>query len=101
MSKHRMEDGSVVDTDKASKSWEEDSYHDGHNFISKATGSQWEHETLYRSRKGRYYTTHCSAYHQGRQSVEWVSPEEAVRWLLTNGHELPEDLQELEDSIVE
>jgi len=96
-----MDDGSVVDTDKASLHWEEDTYWDGSNHISKATGSQWDHETLYRSRKGRYYTEHTSAYHQGRVNIEWVSPEEAVRWLLVNGHELPDDLKDIEDSIVE
>jgi hypothetical protein len=30
-----------------------------------------------------------------------VSREEAVRWLLHNEHELPDDLKELEDAVVE
>src|SRR6516225_11005853 len=55
MSKYRMEDGKVLDTDKASAEWEEAIDWNGRNFVSRPTGSQWEHETLYRSSKGRYY----------------------------------------------
>lgn len=51
--KYRMDDGTVVDTDRASDSWAEASYWDGNNHISKATGSQWTHQQLYRSRKWR------------------------------------------------
>lgn len=101
MAKHRMEDGTVVDTQNAVKDWKEDTFWDGRNHISKATGSQWHHQTLYKSRKGRYYVEHTSAYQGSRDHVEWVSREEAARWLLTNGHELPEDLADLEKEIVE
>jgi hypothetical protein len=61
MSKYRIEN-TIVDTDRAKKSWDEDTRWDGHNHISKATGSQWEHEKLYRSRKGRYYVEHTSQW---------------------------------------
>ncbi len=54
MARYRMEDGCVLDTANATAEWEEDTYFDGHNRIGVATGSQWNHETLYRSRKGRY-----------------------------------------------
>lgn len=101
MSKYRMDDGSVIDTDKAVASWKEATEFDGRNHISKATGSQWNHQTLYRSRKGRYYTLHSSQWQGSRDHVEWVSDEEAARWLLTNGHALPEDLAHLEDEITE
>ena len=101
MTRYKMENGTVIDTDRASKSWEEDSYHDGNNFISKATGSQWEHQTLYRSRKGRYYIEHESDWQGTRSHVEWVSNEKTARWLLANDRELPEDLKDLEDELVE
>lgn len=101
MSKHRMGDGTVVDTRKASKSWDEDTYWDGRNYISKATGSQWEHQTMYRSSKGRHYTVHSSQWQGSRDHAEWVSPQEAVRWLLENGHVLPHDLKQLEDELTE
>ena len=36
-----------------------------------------------------------------KKQAEWVSDEEAARWLLTNEHELPENLARLEDEITE
>ena len=101
MSKYQMDGGTVVDTAKASQVWEESSNWDGHNFISVNTGSQWEHQTLYRSRKGRYYIEHDSAYQQGRSHCEWVSEYEATRWLILNKKELPEELKQYEDEISE
>lgn len=91
MAKYRIE-GSIVDTDNSSNAWDEERYFDGHNMISVNTGSQWHHETLYRSRKGRYYIERTSNYQGSRDTAEWVSPQEAVRWLLLNEHEIPSDL---------
>jgi hypothetical protein len=101
MARYRMDDGSVVDTEKAVQSWEEATRWDGRNHISQATGGQWNHQRLYKSRKGRYYVEHWSDWQGSTPHVEWVSPEEAVRWLLTNGEELPDDLKHLEAEIVE
>lgn len=97
----RMDDGTVVDTANATEKWKEDTFWDGKNYISKATGSQWNHQTLHKSRKGRYYVLCTSQWQGSRDHVEWVSREEAARWLLTNGHELPEDLAGLENEIME
>lgn len=101
MTRYAMDDGTVIDTDKSTQSWDEDTYWDGRNHISKATGSQWDHQTLYRSRKGRYYVEHTSQCQGKRDHVEWVSREVATQWLLSNGHELPGDLSDLENEIVE
>lgn len=101
MSTYRMSDGTVVKTENATQSWQEDDYFDGHNRISKATSSQWEHQTLYRSRKGRYYLEHTSQWQGSHDSAEWVSNEEATRWLLHNEHELPSDLAALEAQVSE
>lgn len=101
MSRYRMDDGTIIDTSKASKSWEETTEWDGNNHISRATGSQWNHQTLYRSRKSRYYIEHTSQWQGSREHAEWVSREEAARWLLTCEHELPEDLASLEYEIIE
>lgn len=101
MAKYRMDDGTVVDTNKAQQNWGEESDWDGSNHISRATGSQWHHETLYKSRKGRYYVEHTSNWQGSRPHVEWVSPEEATRWLLLMGYKLPEDLKKLEDEVTE
>ncbi len=101
MTKFKMDDGTVVDTENAQESWDEATEWDGNNHISKATGSQWNHETLYKSRKGRYYVEHSSQWQGSRPHVEWVSPEAAARWLILNNHELPDELQKYEDEVSE
>lgn len=98
---YRMSDGTVVKTEKATQSWDETTFWNGNNHISKVTGTQWDHETLYRSRRGRYWVEHTSQW-QGRvPHAEWVSNEAAAQWLLTNEHELPEDLKPLEEEVSE
>lgn len=101
MSRYRMDDGTIVDTSKCARYWDEETDWDGKNHISRATGTQWDHETLYRSRKGRYYIEHTSQWQGSRPHVEWVSNEEAARWLLLMEHELPPDLVKHESAIVE
>ena len=92
MSKYRMEDGRVQNTDKASAEWEEAIDWNGRNFVSRPTGSQWEHETLYRSSKGRYYVERTSLRQGSSPYAELLTSERAAAWLLANGHELPQDL---------
>lgn len=101
MARYRMPDGTVVDTDNASKSWEEAIRWDGRNNISVATGDQWVHQTLYRSRRGRYYIETVSQWQGSTPHAEWVSQREAVRWLLLNRHELPAELAAIAEEVVE
>ena len=100
MTVYRMEDG-VVNTDKALASWDEATFWDGHNHISKATGSQWSHQRPFKSRKSRYYLVHSSQWEGSHPHAEFVSPQEAARWLLHNEHELPADLAPLEEQVSE
>lgn len=98
MSRYQMDDGTVVDTDNAKQSWNEATYWDGRNHISRATGSQWNHEALHKSRKGRYYLERYSQVQGTRASAEWISKRAAAAWLIANGHEVPADLaSEAED----
>lgn len=99
--RYRMEDGTVVDTTKATANWQERRGSDGSNLIGRSSCSQWHYQTLYRSRKGRYYIEYCSAWQGQRDHVEWVSNEEATRWLLHNEHPVPDDLKKLEDEVSE
>jgi hypothetical protein len=99
--KYKMDDGSIVDTAKATQHWGEETFHNGSNFISKATGSQWEHEELYRSSKGRYYVERSSQIQGHTSYAEFLTDEQATRWLLVNEHELPDELKEYESEIVE
>jgi hypothetical protein len=96
-----MDDGTVVKTENATQSWEEGTRWDGNNYISVATGTQWNHQTLYRSRKGRYYIEHTSQWQGSLPHAEWISKHEAARWLLANGEELPEDLAALATEVSE
>lgn len=100
MAKYRIE-GSIVDTERATRCWDEDTHWNGNNHISKATGSQWDHQRLYRSRKGRYYVERWSQWQGSTPSAEWVSPQEAVRWLLLNECEIPEELAQYEEEVCE
>lgn len=101
MARYRMDDGTVVDTENATMHFEEDTYFDGSNRISKATGDQWTHQDLYRSRKGRYYVVHSSQWQGSRDHAEWVSKREAARWLALNGHDIPEELRKDAEDAVE
>ena len=101
MARYRMSDGTVVDTENASQHWDEATRWNGNNHISVATGSQWEHQTLYRSRRGRYYIEHTSQWQGSTPSAEWVSNEEAARWLLANEHEVPAELSEVAEQVSE
>lgn len=101
MTRYRMQDGTVVDTDNATATWEEGTRWNGNNHISLATGSQWDHQTLHRSRKGRYYVERTSQWQGSTPSCEWVSPEDAARWLLANNEGLPDDLKALELEVSE
>lgn len=101
MARYQMDDGTVVDTDKAVKLWEESTRWNGNNHISVNTGSQWVHQTLYRSRKGRYYVVTTSQWQDSLPRAEWVSKHDAARWLIANDEPLPDDLKEFEDAITE
>jgi len=101
MATYQMDDGTIVKTENATQEWKEDKNWDGNNWISVATGSQWEHQRLYRSKKGRYWIEHTSQWQGSRDHAEWISNRSAVRWLLANDHEIPEELQALVDEVEE
>jgi hypothetical protein len=98
MTIHRMSDGTVVNTEKAQKSWAEVRDFDGRNHIGRSGGDQWLWCHLYRSRKGRYYIE-TDGYGKGR--AEWVSNEEAARFLALNELEVPKELTALVEEISE
>jgi len=70
-------EGTVVDTDRAIKKWDE------------RTGSQGEQKTLYQSAEDRFYIVYTIRQQTSLPSAEFVSDEAATRWLLDNGYELP------------
>jgi hypothetical protein len=85
----------------ACRSWNEARHWDGRNHVSRATGSQWEHERLYRSSKGNYWVESWSQWQGSRPSARWLSQRDAARWLMAQDHNLPEDLAHLEHELCE
>ena len=102
MTRYRMENSTVVDTENAVAWWGEETDFDGNNHVSRATRSEGEHQTLYKSRKGRYYVEHENQWQGSSEPhAEWVSPQEATRWLLLMEYEIPEDLEDCVDQVSE
>lgn len=102
MSKFRMQDNTIIDTDNSTARYEcKDDHHDGRNNLCRITGQQWDHQILYRSKKGRYYVVYTSQWQGSTDRAEWVSPEEATRWLLLNGNEIPAELRQYTDTVTE
>jgi hypothetical protein len=96
-----MDDNTVVKTENATRYWREARDWNGSNHIGRSSRSQWHDQTLYRSRKGRYYVEFCTRVEGEMDRVDWVSNREATRWLILNECELPDDLKELEDEVTE
>jgi len=94
-------DTTIVRTEKAQQSWDEATYWNGNNHISKATGSQREHETLYLSAKGNYYVEHTNQWQGSTPAAAFVTAQAAVLWLLANDHDLPDALKAHEDEVSE
>jgi len=74
------------DLDRATR-FGEDRDFDGSNWISRATGSQWHHQYLYRTAQGRWVLEHTSNYQGTLDLWEFVTDGQAREWLLANGHD--------------
>lgn len=89
--------GQWFDADKA-EVYEENSYHNGNNWISKATGSQTEHEKLYLTASGKWVLFSWSQWQGSIDSAELVDEDFAVRWFAKNEYEdenIPEAIKGL------
>jgi hypothetical protein len=85
MRRQPIRGGSWFDRDKAVR-WEEGSDWDGNNWISVATGSQWEHEALYKTRMGMWVLRRWSEWQGTRSSWRAIDESRAAAWLVKNGH---------------
>jgi hypothetical protein len=74
------------DDDKATR-YDEDTEFDGSNHISVATGTQWDHQGLYRTAGGRWVLFAFSDYQGTLPTYEFVSEDRAREWLLANSHD--------------
>lgn len=60
---------------------------DGSNNISVPTGTEFDHETLYRTRGGRWVLHIWSQWQGSRETYTFIDDETARRWLLANEHD--------------
>jgi hypothetical protein len=81
----------VLDPDMGT-SWDESTYWDGHNYISRATGSQWQHEQLHRSSRGTWWIEAWSQWAGSQPSARVISAAEAASWLAAHDHPVPPEL---------
>ena len=80
--------GTWFDRDRAQAVYDDTHTFDGSNYISRATGSQWQDETLFHTASGRWVLCHTSRY--GDNTSPWyyeIPEEEAHTWLLRCGYE--------------
>ena len=89
-----LDDGSGwFDTEKAQK-FSEDSVWNGSNHISIATGSQWDHEELYRTKIRRWVLHFWSQWQGSLDRWEEIDHASAVTWMMKNDHGDHEAVQE-------
>lgn len=77
--------GTWFDRDRANR-YEEAARWDGHNYVSEATGSQWDHETLYRTATGRYVLHRWSQRQGVGESYIELPQADGDAWLVAQDH---------------
>ena len=84
MTRQNLDNGTWFDRSAATE-YTEDTWWDGKNHISKATGSQWDHEELYKTAKGKWVKRWWSQWQGSGESWEIISEKAAYTWLIKNG----------------
>ena len=64
--------------DSTATKFDEDSRWDGNNHISRATGSQWDHQALYYTASGRWILNSWSQWQGTEDTYEEVSQADAI-----------------------
>jgi len=85
MKRKALEGGGWFDCD-SSKEFSESTHWNGNNHISDVTGSQWNHEELSRTRKGRWVLHSWSQWQGSEETWVEISGDEAAKWLLACRH---------------
>jgi len=94
MNRVALTDGNGLwfDRDKAVE-FEEETYFNGNNHISKATGSQWEHQMLFLTASGKWVLKSYSQMQGTPDSIEEITAEDAARWFARQGMKPPDELE--------
>jgi hypothetical protein len=81
---------------ETAKTYEEKTRWDGSNHISLATGSQWNHETLFHTTSGAWVLLASSQWQGSLDSYTVITPAAAARWFAVNQYDdsdVPEELR--------
>jgi hypothetical protein len=76
--------GLWFDVEKAEKYNEKD-YWDGRNYISRATGSQWDHEMIFITKSGKFILNTYSQWQGKVETFEIISKDHAAIWFASQG----------------
>ncbi len=74
---------------------------DGNNHISDATGSQWNHETLYFTKGGNWVLHWWSQYQGTTESYSIIPENAAIDWLISQSRTECDEIEELPKSVRE
>ena len=86
MKRQALDNGKWFDLDSATAFAEEATF-DGNNYISEATGSQWDHQELYRTKSGKWILHHWTQWQGSRDTWEEIDGNTAAKWLVKNDHD--------------
>ena len=78
--------------------YSENQEHNGSNWISLVTGSQFKHESLYRTSGGKWILNCWSNFQGTTETYELISREQASKWFtkqMTEKYNMPQELEEL------
>lgn len=89
MRRQAIYNGGWFDLDAVTKRYPEATYFDGRHQISRATGSQWEHQELYVTRRGVYVLHYWSQWQGTRDQWIRMTATQAAEWLTQNGYDAP------------
>lgn len=73
--------------DKKATAYEEDTYWNGNNHVSVATGDQWCHEKLFRTARGAWILHSWSQWQGSEETYAVIEADDAHNWLVRNGHD--------------
>lgn len=81
--------------------YNEDTYYQGRNEVSRATGTPWDHETLYRTQHGRWVLNTWGDRQGTPEAWRYTDAATAKSWLLRNHHDAAVEqwFGEIEDEI--
>lgn len=71
----------------AARAFDEETLWDGRNHISVATGSQWDHEEVYRTAQDRWVLRWWSQQQGSQERHTFITADQARDWLLANHHD--------------